>query len=254
MAMGGDLVTSSGGELVSFGIVDYIVFTVMLCISMGIGVFFAFRGNKNTEDFLMGGRQMSVVPVAISLLSSFISAISILGYSGETYANGMQLSMILSGAFIGIFLASKFFLPVFHPLKLTSVNEYIELRYSSKALRLTTLGISVFIGFFYTGLCLYAPTLALASVTPISSETYIVILGIVCTIYSAAGGLKAVVWTDTFQMIVILMGIVSVIIVGCIEVGGISNVWAIAGEYGRTQLFEYVSLAYANFQNNKFLA
>ncbi|XP_064086461.1 sodium-coupled monocarboxylate transporter 1-like [Macrobrachium nipponense] len=226
-------------ELAGFGVVDYAVFCLMLCISTGIGIFFGIRGNKNTEDFLMGGRSMSTLPVSISLLSSFISAISILGFSGETYAHGLQLSILLLGAFIGIFVATVTFLPVFYPLKLTSVNEYIEMRFHSKALRLAVLLLGSLSGFLYTGLCLYAPTLALASVTPISVDTYIVVIGVICTIYCSIGGLKAVVWTDTFQMFVIVLGLVAIVITGSVRVGGIAKVWEIGTLHNRTELFDF---------------
>ncbi|XP_068215669.1 sodium-coupled monocarboxylate transporter 1-like [Palaemon carinicauda] len=226
-------------ELAGFGALDYAVFCLMLCVSAGIGIFFGIRGNKNNEEFLMGGRSMSVVPVSISLLSSFISAISILGFSGEAYGHGMQLSVLLLGAFIGIFIATVTFLPVFYPLKLTSVNEYIEMRFHSKALRLAVLILGSVSGFLYTGLCLYAPTLALASVTPISVDTYIIIIGVICTIYCSIGGLKAVVWTDTFQMFVIVFGLLVIVVTGCVRVGGIEKVWEIGTMHNRTELFDF---------------
>lgn len=224
-------------QLSGFSVVDYVVFAGLLVVSMGIGVFHAFRGNKNPEEFLLGGRSMSTLPVSISLLSSFISAISILGNSGETYAHGMQLSMLLVGALTGITGAAHLFLPVFYPLKMTSVNEYIEMRFNSRLLRITALVLNTFIGLIYSGLCLFAPTLALASVTPLSVDSNIVILGIVCTVYSTIGGLKAVVWTDVFQMAVVMAGVVAVIVVGCLEVGGVQEVWAIAQANNRTDFF-----------------
>ena len=62
---------------------DYLVVAVCLTISAGIGVWFRFAGGRqsSTEEFLMGNRQMSVFPVALSLLSSFISAVTIMGNS-----------------------------------------------------------------------------------------------------------------------------------------------------------------------------
>lgn len=55
-----------------FGTIDYLVFTIMLAISTGIGVFYGCFGNrqKTTKDFLMGGRTMGLIPVTLSLLAS----------------------------------------------------------------------------------------------------------------------------------------------------------------------------------------
>ncbi|CAL4131823.1 unnamed protein product [Meganyctiphanes norvegica] len=220
-----------------FTVVDYVVFIGMLVVSMGIGAFHS-RNNQTNEDYLLGGRGMSAIPVGISLLSSFISALSLLGYSGEAYAHGTQMFSAIIGVSIGISIAMWISLPVIFPLKLTSINEYLELRFHSRKLRTMSLVVNTLFSFLYMGLCLYAPTTALASVTPIDSNTYIIVLGIVCTIYSSIGGVKAVVWTDVFQMAVIVIGIISVIIIGSIEAGGISNVWAIANERGRIQFFD----------------
>lgn len=65
----------------TFRIVDYVVFGSVLLISLGIGIFYARRGKKDntTSSFLMADRQMSILPVSMSLLASFLSAITILG-------------------------------------------------------------------------------------------------------------------------------------------------------------------------------
>ncbi|XP_076063320.1 sodium-coupled monocarboxylate transporter 1-like [Oratosquilla oratoria] len=227
-----------------FGVIDYIVFVGMLSVSLGIGVYYAIRGNKSSEEFLLGGREMSPAPVAISLLSSFISAISLLGLSGESYAHGMQLSTDLWGGVFGVLIAAHFFVPVFYPLKLVSIFQYIDMRFKSKLLTQLLLGIGMMMMILYLGLCLYAPSIALSSVTPLHTSTSIVIVGTVCTIYSAFGGLKAVVWTDVFQLVIMVLGMWSVIVVGCIEVGGLDKVWELASKGGRTEMFNFSTSLY----------
>ena len=68
---------SAGG----FSVLDYVVFAIVLLISAGIGVFYGcFRGgSKTTQEFLMADRQMSVIPITLSLVASFMSAVTILG-------------------------------------------------------------------------------------------------------------------------------------------------------------------------------
>lgn len=66
-------------EIARFGTADYVVFVGLLATSLVIGLFHAFTGNRNPEEYLFGGRSMSVLPVSISLLSSYISAIAVLG-------------------------------------------------------------------------------------------------------------------------------------------------------------------------------
>ena len=69
----------TSGEAPTFGVVDYCVFGGTLFMSLMIGVFYAFRGNHSNDEMLLGNRQLSVLPVSISVTVSFLSAILILG-------------------------------------------------------------------------------------------------------------------------------------------------------------------------------
>lgn len=62
-----------------FGILDYIVFSVVLAASSAIGIYYGIKANKTTDDFLLANKQMSPVPVTLSLISTSLSAINILG-------------------------------------------------------------------------------------------------------------------------------------------------------------------------------
>ena len=97
----------------------------MLVISAGIGIFYAFIGRRKTTtgDFLMGGRNMQLFPVAISILVSFMSAILILGTPAEMYTEGTLYFVYLFGMIISIILAAQMFVPLLYPLKLTSSFE-----------------------------------------------------------------------------------------------------------------------------------
>ncbi|XP_018019225.2 sodium-coupled monocarboxylate transporter 1 [Hyalella azteca] len=230
---------STANEVAEFSVVDYCVFIGMLCISMAIGLYHSLKGNKTTEDFLMASRSMSPIPVAFSLTATYLSSISILGIVGEVYGQGLMLAWSLIGNALGIVTATLFIMPVMYPLKLNSVNEYIELRFGSVFLRKLVLVMITGNYLMYLGFCLYAPTLALESVTPIDLTTYIFILGTVVTVYCAFGGLKAVVWTDTFQTVVIILGILVAVIFAVIEVGGMDDVWRIGSENGRTDMLDF---------------
>ena len=71
---------------------DFVVFIATLAISLGIGIYFACAGGgqKSTGEYLMGSRSLKIVPVALSLLVSFVSASGILGSPAEMYAHGTQ--------------------------------------------------------------------------------------------------------------------------------------------------------------------
>ena len=66
-------------EIAGFSVVDYVVFSVMLAGSLGIGLYFSIKGNKTTADFLLASNSLKPLPVTLSLLATYFSSISILG-------------------------------------------------------------------------------------------------------------------------------------------------------------------------------
>lgn len=104
---------------------DYVVFAIILAIASVIGLFYGCTGSKqsSTAEFLMAGRSMSVLPVALSLLASFISAILLLGTPAEIAVYGTQYWMIIVSFFFVIPVTAYMFLPVFYRLQVTSVFE-----------------------------------------------------------------------------------------------------------------------------------
>lgn len=87
----------------------------------------------------------------------------------------------------------------------------------------------------YTGVVLYAPALALEATTDISRSLSVIGIGLVCTFYSAIGGIKAVIITDVFQSALMIIAIITVIVTAAIDVGGLARIWEIAGEGSRLE-------------------
>jgi len=104
---------------------DYAVFAVLLAVSSAIGLYYGCTGNKQstTSEFLMAGRAMGVLPVALSLLASFMSAIALLGTPAEIVNFGTQYWLIGVAYCFVMPLSAYIFLPIFYELKLTSVFE-----------------------------------------------------------------------------------------------------------------------------------
>ncbi|CAG9796753.1 unnamed protein product [Diatraea saccharalis] len=107
-----------------FSWVDYLVFMLMLAISAVVGVYWGFMKKQTTQnDYLLGGRNMKVVPVSMSLVASFVSGITLLGSPTEVYIYGTQYAFIMGGIFLMSFVMAHVYLPVFHELKITSNYE-----------------------------------------------------------------------------------------------------------------------------------
>lgn len=213
------------GDIGSFAVWDYVVFALMLLISAVIGIYFAFAGGgqKTSKDFLMGGRSMSATPVALSLTASFMSAVTVLGTPAEVYRFGAMFSIFAITYTIVVVVSSEVFLPVFYRLGITSTYEYLELRFN-KVVRLIGTVLFIIQTILYTGIVIYAPALALNQVTGFDLWGAVVATGVVCTFYCTLGGLKAVVWTDVFQVGIMVAGFTSVIIRAVVVQGGIAPI------------------------------
>ena len=105
--------------------VDYVVFVFMFVFSLSIGVFFAFRSrNKNTtEEYLMGGRKLGLLPVTISICVSVVSANTLLGAPAEMYTYGVMYELSCIGAILATIIVAAFYIPLLYPLRLISAHE-----------------------------------------------------------------------------------------------------------------------------------
>uniref|UniRef100_A0A8C6H4T7 Sodium-dependent multivitamin transporter n=1 Tax=Mus spicilegus TaxID=10103 RepID=A0A8C6H4T7_MUSSI len=225
--------SGSSGAISTFSVVDYVVFGLLLVLSLVIGLYHACRGwgHHTVGELLMADRKMGCLPVALSLLATFQSAVAILGAPAEIFRFGTQYWFLGCSYFLGLLIPAHIFIPVFYRLHLTSAYEYLELRFN-KAVRICGTVTFIFQMVIYMGVALYAPSLALNAVTGFDLWLSVLALGIVCNIYTALGGLKAVIWTDVFQTLVMFLGQLVVIIVGAARVGGLGHVWNVTSQHG----------------------
>ncbi|XP_015783741.1 sodium-coupled monocarboxylate transporter 2 isoform X2 [Tetranychus urticae] len=231
----------------NFTIIDYLVFAALLAVSSGIGVFFWCKDRKkaNNSAYLTGNRNLSVIPVALSLAASFMSTNTILGVPAEVYLLGTQYSVHMISFLIAILLASYIFMPLYYDLNVISVNKYLSLRFQSPEIRIIgSLGF-ILATLPYMGVVLYGPSLALSSVTPLSVNTSILVVGAICTFYTTMGGIKAVIWSDVIQFFLMLNCLLMVVIVGSFEMGFVEP-WRIANQGGRVNFFNFDFNIYRN--------
>ncbi|XP_020483072.2 uncharacterized protein [Labrus bergylta] len=209
-----------------FTVVDYVIFGLLLAASMAIGLYHAFSGGRQrtTQEFLMADRSMGCLPVSLSLIASFQSAVAIIGVPAEIYTHGTQYWFIGCAYVLGLLIPAHVFIPVLYRLRLSSAYQYLELRFS-KAVRICGTLTFIFQTVIYMGVCVYTPAFALNAVTGFELWGAVLATGLVCTLYTAMGGLKAVIWTDVFQTVVMFAGQLAVIVVGVLQSGGVSEVW-----------------------------
>jgi solute:Na+ symporter, SSS family len=185
-------------------LLDMLVILVYFGGIAAAGIYFS-RRNKNTEDYFLGGRNFPGWVIGLSLVGTSISSLTFMAYPGDGYKTAW---LRLAGAFtmpIGIFIASRWFLPFYRRTKTTSAYEYLERRFGPGT-RLYTSIVFVVMQVFRLGSILFLLSLLLETVTGWDSVTCIIVGGVFVSFYTVLGGIEAVIWTDVVQTIVLVGG------------------------------------------------
>ncbi|XP_055691279.1 sodium-coupled monocarboxylate transporter 1-like [Lutzomyia longipalpis] len=118
----------------AFGAIDYSLVFLTLAISIGIGIYHGLRNRKNTDEleYLMAGKKLSVIPVGISLFASKFSALTLVGFSTEMYVYGSSFTFLVLTVLLTAYIFSEYVLPVFHAMEITSMYQYLEMRFDRR--------------------------------------------------------------------------------------------------------------------------
>ncbi|XP_055686683.1 sodium-coupled monocarboxylate transporter 2 isoform X1 [Lutzomyia longipalpis] len=220
-----------------FQVLDYVVFIAMLAISMAVGIYFGFFGNNNsTEEYLLGGRRMKTIPIAISLIASQISGATILAIPAEMYGYGTQYAIMVPFMIFTVFVINYIFVPVFYKNNIYNCYEYLEMRFSRRIRNIITISF-IASAYVLLPIILFIPAIALAQVTGMNVHLINTIACSVCVIYTMLGGIKAVVWTDVIQGSIMVGASLVILICGIREVGSASEVIDRAIDGGRIEFF-----------------
>lgn len=108
----------------ALGIVDIVLLTLSVVASAAIGVYYGVKGLRSTPlEYMLGGRNMKPLPLAMSMMVGTVSAITIMGNAGEMYAYGTQLWLMDLGIVLGLVIVANVFIPIMYPLNMVSLYE-----------------------------------------------------------------------------------------------------------------------------------
>jgi len=188
------------------GTYDYVTVAVYLAGILGLAIAVA-RRHDSTEEFFLGGRRMPWLAVGLSMFATLLSTVSYLGTPGEIVRNGIGMftaNLALPFSFVVIFWL---IVPFFMRLRITSAYEYLELRFNYPT-RLLGATLFILLRFGWMGVVVYTSSMAINAMTEIRIEYIIAVVGLFATIYTAIGGIRAVIWTDVVQFFLLFAGAV----------------------------------------------
>ncbi|MDT7829893.1 sodium/solute symporter [Pricia sp. S334] len=187
-----------------FGIINYTVLALYLLISLLIGVYFA-RKQKSTEDYFVGGGRIPWWASGLSVFGTLLSAITFMAIPAKAFITDWSFFFLNITAILITPVIAFIFIPFFNKLHIRTAYEYLENRFNYAARAFGSLSFILFqLG--RIGIVLLLPSLAISIVTGIPVETSIMIMGVLCILYTTFGGIEAVIWTDVLQVIVLLGG------------------------------------------------
>jgi solute:Na+ symporter, SSS family len=188
----------------AFSFIDWLVLGAYLAGIMLVGLRFSGR-QKTSDEFFLGSRRFSALTISLSLLVTGLSAITYVGIPGLACEH--DWSLFLSGAIgvVSMLFVARYFMPFFYNLGVPSVYEYLLRRFD---VRVSLLGGVIFLAVrgLFAGIAIYAPSVALCAVTGWNLYLCIVLFGFLTMLYTAFGGMSAVIWTDVVQCVVLLVG------------------------------------------------
>ncbi len=220
--------------------IDWTVFCGYVVLVFALGVSF-MRRQRTSEDYFLGGRKMSWWAVGVSLFATAFSSIAFLGYPREAAYQGFHFFVAI--LFIPLVITPLLwwlFVPMYVRLGVSSVYEYLEVRFSRPLRRLGTL---LFAGYAigWMGSMLYAVGLIVQAVLGLTETQLIwtlVAVGLFAMLYTVLGGIQAVIWTDVLQTVTLGGGMLVVFLLALAEVdGGWAAVVQLGTEHGRFEMF-----------------
>ncbi|KAB0795865.1 hypothetical protein PPYR_04532 [Photinus pyralis] len=224
-------------EYATFSIADYSLLAILLIVNCCIGLYFGcYKKQKTLDGYLFGGRKMATLPITLSLVTGTISPLAITAVPSEIYTYGTQASVMIVSAFIAGLINHYVYLPVFYNLQLQSVYHYFELRFDKSVKNLASL-IYIFTKLLMMPLIIYASSLSLNQVTGINLHVIAWVIAGVCIFYTTIGGIEAVAWTDSLQVLITLSAILYVLVKGIMLIGGVDEVWEKSSDGQRIEFF-----------------
>lgn len=221
--------------------IDYLILIAYFSGVLILGSFFS-KSQKSLKDFFMGSGTIPWWAAAISGIATIASAISYIGAVGLGFSSDFSFLQYRLAMPIALLVICVVILPFFFHSGIYSIYSYLEMRFN---LTIRLIGSALFILFkcCFLAIGIYAPAIILNVLTGIDIITIVLATGVLTTLYTLMGGMKAVIWTDVPQLIIMLGGVVAIIWVGTDGVeGGMSQVIAVGMEHGK---FRYFNTAFS---------
>lgn len=194
------------------------------------------RTSKTTRDFMVAGTGLPGWAVGLSIFATYLSSNTFLGVPGKAYATNWNAFVFSLSIPIAAWIGLRYFVPFYRQGEDISAYTHLEKRFGPWA-RLYAVLCYLLTQLARTGTILFGMALALQALLGWRIETIILITGLLTTLYTMLGGIRAAVWTDVVQSFILTGGaILVVVLILCDIPGGPGEAISIAAEHGKFSL------------------
>ena len=191
------------------------IWDYLVVIAYGVGMlaigWACSRTQDSTEEYFLGGRGMHWLLIGLSTMATLVSTITYLTTPGELIKNGFGYLWSQAAVFIAFFPIGFIIIPRIMAHRIVSGYQLLEAQFGM-GIRRAAAVLFVLTRLAWSGLVIYTCSVALAAMTGWRIEYILVGVGVVTTAYTSAGGIRAVIWTDTSQAVILILGAVIVVV------------------------------------------
>jgi Na+/proline symporter len=201
------------------------------------------RRSTNTdqvEGYFLASRSLPWWAVGLSVMATQMSAITLVGTTGQAYATGLRFVQFYFGLPIAMVLLSLTVVPFFTRARVYTAYEYLERRFDVRV-RTATSFLFLMGRAFSLGVTLAAPAVVMSSIVGWSIPATVLAIGVPMVVYTSFGGVQAVAWTDVKQMFVVVFGMtaaVVILIMGITRDVSLAHALDLAGATGRLKAID----------------
>ncbi|XP_050099380.1 sodium-coupled monocarboxylate transporter 1 isoform X1 [Anopheles aquasalis] len=220
---------------------DYAVFIVFIIFSTLVPLWGRFFGKKEKTkaDYVFGLGTISMGAMMLSIARGTLGVRSFLGYPSELFYRGSAMWETLYGMVTAYPVVCFVFIPVYFNLGVTSVYQYLDLRFNSRLVRCLASGTYIIRSLLNLGVTVYTPTVALNTVIGIPYWASLIGISAISIVFNLLGGLKAAITADVIQGVTMILISLGIIIQSMVSVGGFEKIFTIPANNDRLDFLNF---------------
>lgn len=197
------------------------------------------KGTTNIEGYFLANRSLPWWAVGLSVMATQLSAITLIGTTGQGATDGLRFVQFYFGLPIAMVILGVTLVPFLHGAKVYTAYEYLERRFDARTRSLTSLLFLLSRG-MSCGAIISAPAVVLSAIFGVDLLWSVALIGVPTVLYTVVGGVQAVTWADVKQMFLIVGALVAIVIVLLVKMPvPLDDALTLAGATGRLRVFDF---------------